>query len=115
MNSGNLKLRTPEPTDIDLLYAWENDTEIWHLGNTRVPFSKFDLEQYVLNSGRDIYANKQARFMIDLSEGSKTKTIGCIDLYDYDPSNHRAGVGILISQDYRQKGIASYARTIKPA
>ena len=29
---------------------------------------------------------------------------GCVDLYNYDPVNHRAAVGIMVSTEYRRQG-----------
>ena len=103
----NLELRALEPSDIDLLYQWENDMEIWHLSNTVEPFSRFVLEQYIMSAEQDIYTNKQLRLMIDKTEQDKDrKTIGSIDLFDFDPSNRRAGIGILIIKSERRKGHA---------
>ncbi|MBP5527310.1 MAG: GNAT family N-acetyltransferase [Bacteroidales bacterium] len=31
---------------------------------------------------------------------------GCIDLYNYDPLNKRAAVGIMVTSDYRRQGYA---------
>ena len=61
----NLLLRAPEPSDIDIIFRWENDTTIWHLGNTLAPYSRFAIEQFVLNTDNDIFAAKQLRLMID--------------------------------------------------
>ena len=47
-------LRPLEPNDIDLLYEWENDTDIWRISNTLVPFSKNVLKQYIENSEASI-------------------------------------------------------------
>ena len=103
-------LRALEPADIDLLYKWENDPAIWILGNTFTPFSRFVLEQYILNSQNDIFSNKQLRLMIDLVKpGNSDPTLGSIDMFDFDPYHHRAGVGILITKDERGKGYASEA------
>ena len=105
MTSKNITLRALEPSDVDLLYKWENDTSIWHLSNTLTPFSRFVLEQYLLNSEKDIFTNKQLRLMIDVIEAAKkVKTIGSIDLFDFDPKNKRAGIGILIIKEEREKG-----------
>jgi len=103
----NLLLRSPEPADIDIIFRWENDTRIWHLGNTLTPFSRFAIEQFVLNTDHDIYTSKQLRMMIDWhsSESGKT-TIGSIDLFDFDPHHKRAGIGILIDESTRRKGFA---------
>ena len=110
MTGPEVHLRAVEPDDLELLYEWENDPEIWHLGNTLAPFSRFVLEQYLLNAQNDIYTNKQLRLMIDLNDaGISKQTIGSIDLYDFDPVNHRAGVGILITAAHRSKGYASEA------
>ncbi len=104
----NLQLRALEPEDIDLLYQWENDTNMWTLGNTTTPFSKFHLEQFILNSQNDIYSDKQIRLMIELHK-KNNETIGCIDLFDFNPKNLRAGIGILIAKKYRSKGYGSQA------
>ncbi|MCD4731440.1 MAG: GNAT family N-acetyltransferase [Bacteroidales bacterium] len=104
-----LKLRALEPSDIDLLYEWENNEKLWYLSNTITPFSRFTLEQYILNSHQDIYTTKQLRLMIDKKNSNQNVTIGSIDLFDFDPSNKRAGIGILISDNERNKGYASEA------
>ena len=106
MKSENLTLRALEPSDVDQLFKWENDTSLWHLSSTLTPFSRFALEQYVMNAGEDIYANKQLRLMIDMNHESDSITIGCIDLFDFDPSNKRAGIGIMISDTEQNKGYA---------
>lgn len=105
----NLILRALEPTDVELLYEWENDENLWHLSNTIVPFSRFTLEQYILNSHQDIYTTKQLRLMIDKKDHVQNNPIGSIDLFDFDPTNKRAGIGILITQNEQNKGYASEA------
>ncbi len=102
-----VSLRAIEPSDIDVLYQWENDTTNWNVSNTQTPFSKFVLEQYIASAHQDIYSVKQLRLIIcDKDE----KAIGSIDLFDFDPGNSRAGIGILIAeQSDRKKGYASEA------
>jgi len=103
----NITLRAIEPSDIDVLYAWENDTENWNVSNTQTPFSKFVLEQYITSSHEDIYTAKQLRLIISDKEN---KAVGSIDLFDFDPNHLRAGVGILIAdKSDRRKGYASEA------
>jgi len=107
-------LRALEPGDVDVLYRWENDPEIWHVSNTYTPYSKYILEKYIENSQLDIYQVKQLRLMIDLLNGSTQvlRSIGTIDLFDFDPYHNRAGVGILIGdKSDRKKGYASQALT----
>lgn len=106
----NILLRALEPTDVDLLYSWENNQEIWEVSNTLTPYSKFVLEQYIANSHLDIYTNKQLRLMIC---GFEKNTIGCIDLFDFDAFHQRAGIGILIAnKENRNKGYASEALSL---
>ncbi|MDF2436353.1 MAG: GCN5-related N-acetyltransferase [Bacteroidota bacterium] len=106
----HITLRAIEPEDIDVLYAWENDEENWAVSNTQTPFSRFVLEQYISTAHVDIYSAKQLRLMICDKEN---KAIGSIDLFDFDPNNMRAGIGILIADKTdRRKGYASEALTL---
>ena len=106
----NLLLRAPEPSDVDIIFRWENDTRIWHLSNTITPFSRFAIEQFVLNTTNDIYETKQLRLMIDWHTAiPEISTIGSIDLFDFDPFHKRAGIGILIGEQYRRNGFATEA------
>ena len=109
MIKGNIKLRAVEPQDIDHIFKWENNHTLWHLSNTLIPFSRFDLEQYVMNADKDIYQVKQLRLMIVYNQGEQSKAIGCIDLFDFDPIHKRAGIGILIDDNEQNKGFASIA------
>ena len=107
LSGDNIKLRALESTDVDLLYKWENDTAIWQVSNTTVPFSRENIEQFITYE-RDIYADKQLRLII--GEIDNDKAIGCIDLFDFDMRNQRAGIGILIAEESdRKKGYASEA------
>ena len=104
----NVLLRGVEPGDADFILRMENDPEVWPVSNTIVPFSRFQVEQYALATQHDIFSEKQLRLMIDIKlSGTKGKTIGAIDLYDFDPYHKRAGVGILIIKEDREKGYAS--------
>jgi len=106
----SIQLRAIEPNDLDLIYKWENDSNIWHLSNTLAPFSKYVIKQFIDNSHLDVFQTKQVRLMIDEINSVKTETIGTIDLFDFDPLHKRAGIGILIAdKDKRGKGYASDA------
>ena len=94
-----IKIRPLEPSDVDLLYKWENDPEIWKISHTITPFSKHIIKKFIENSQFDIYETKQYRFMIDLKNDNKVITIGTIDLFDFDPYHSRVGVGILIKEE----------------
>ena len=106
INEQVLHLRALEPSDLDFLYALENDRTLWTLSNTLVPFSAYTLKDYIAHSSQDIYSVKQQRFVLS---NAQSTPLGCIDLYDFDPQHHRAGVGLVIDQAHRQKGYATTA------
>jgi diamine N-acetyltransferase len=111
MKGQNISLRAPEPTDIDFIFNLENDTTVWHVSNTTNPYSRYDIEQFVLNSHQDIYAAKQLRLMISFHE-KPLEPIGTIDLFDFNPLHRRAGVGILLTKEQRGKGYAGEALSL---
>ncbi len=109
LESEILRLRAPEPEDIDLLYNWENDPDIWRVSNTLTPFSRYVLKEYLAHAHEDIFTQKQLRLIIESREPEGT-ALGAVDLFDFDPYHKRAGVGILIhNTDQRNRGIASGA------
>lgn len=101
-----IMLRCAEPEDAQLIYRWENDRSVWRVSGTHVPFTRFQIEQFLL-SNNDLFSQKQLRLMIDLNETGES--IGCIDIFDYDTLNQRAGLGILIDKSHRQQGFAKAA------
>jgi diamine N-acetyltransferase len=105
-----VSLRAPEPEDLECLYSWENDSDQWINGSTLVPFSRFSLRQHIENAGRDIFETKQLRLMI--VDVSSNKTVGVIDLFEFEPHHKRAGVGILIAPTFQQKGFATQALNV---
>lgn len=103
-------LRALEPEDIDTLYDWENDDLVWRVSNTLSPYSKNVLTQYLKAQHQDIYSSKQLRLVIETAEGIP---VGCIDLFDFDPKNQRAGIGILIGAEQdKRRGYATEALRI---
>lgn len=108
LENQRIRLRALEPNDLDILYAWENNSALWETSNTITPYSKDLLEQYINQAHQDIYTNKQLRLMIETKEDRRT--IGTIDLFDFEPRHRRAGVGILIADEQdRKKGYAKEA------
>jgi len=106
----NLILRVPEPADIDFILKMENDPETWHFGNTVIPYSRYQIEQWVLSTQHDIYAERQLRMMIETKPGNeKNRLIGAIDLFDFESRHRRSSIGILIVPDERGKGYAAEA------
>ncbi len=104
---GQVTLRAVEPEDLELLFEWENDSSLWEISNTRTPFSRFMLSQYLQEAMRDVYEQKQVRLII-MVEGNGP--VGAVDLFDIDFYHQRAGVGILIHRTGdRHHGYASDA------
>ena len=107
LRHGKIHLRPLEPDDVDVLYQWENNIEIWEVSNTRTPFSRYILTRYIEESARGIYSTGQLRLIIANEE---KQPVGAVDLFDFDAFHQRAGVGILIHNRHdRRKGYASDA------
>ncbi len=104
----DIVLRALEPSDLDFLYALENDEAVWEISNTTTPYSRHVLKQYLDNSQQDIYSAKQLRMVITLA--SDESAIGFVDLFDFEPKHQRVGLGIVIfEQANRRKGYAFQA------
>jgi diamine N-acetyltransferase len=96
------QLRALEPDDLNFLLKIENDESLWKISNTQIPFSKYLLTEYLKNAGEDIYTAKQLRLVICLPDG---EAIGLLDFFDFDPKHKRAGIGIVLNEPHRNKGI----------
>ena len=114
-----LRLRKIEPSDLPFLCQWENDATMWADSDTHNPLSRHDLHQYIENTTGDIYRDGQLRLIIEGSEInpisdtryplSDTRTLGCIDLFDFDARNRKAAIGMYISPEARGKGVGKQA------
>lgn len=106
-----------EPEDLDVLYRIENDVELWDVGATNVPYSRYVLHDYIANASGDIYADRQVRLIV---EGPENTVVGLVDLTNFDPKHLRAELGLVVERPHRRKGIARrvllniehYARTV---
>lgn len=106
MHNDTLRLRALEPTDLDLLYAWENDATVWTVSDTAAPYSRQVLWQYLENYTGDIYQSRQLRLMIELNDGT---AVGTVDFFHFDPLNNRAELGLLIAPEHRGNGYGQMA------
>ena len=101
---GNLcRLRALEPEDLDAMYGWENDTDSWRVSGTVAPFSRHVLSRLIDEQQFDIYATRQMRLVIESLNGT---AVGAVDMFEFDPQNLRAGVGIIVTPPYRKQGFA---------
>jgi diamine N-acetyltransferase len=94
LKGDNLYIRALEPNDLEFIYVIENEEAIWEVSNTQTPYSRFLVKQYLENAQQDIYEAKQLRLAI--CRDKDFPALGLIDLFDFDPKNNRAGVGIVI-------------------
>lgn len=107
----HIHVRAMEPEDLELLYQIENAPEIWQVGTTNVPYSRYLLQDFITRSTGDIYTDKQVRLMI---ENERKETIGIVDIMNFDPRHMRAEIGIIIRPAYRQQGYGlSTLRTVR--
>ena len=108
LKNETILLRALEPEDLDCLYRWENDAELWQHGSNLTPYSRFALRDYLSDAlTQGILQSRQLRLMI--VETNSQQPVGTIDLYDFDPIHARAGIGILIDKTYRGKGLGLQA------
>lgn len=117
-------LRALEAEDLELMYRWENDMRLWRISDTYAPFSRGVLARLIEEQQYDIFATRQLRLVIeskvspenDAAGGATAEksplsggVVGAVDLFDFDPHNLRAGVGIFIDEPYRRRGFAADA------
>lgn len=108
----HIYLRALEPEDLDVIYKVENNELLWNVGETIAPFSRYTIKEYLANAHKDIYEVKQLRLVI-CDKTEINNFIGFVDLYDFDPHNLRAGLGILIAEEgFRNKGYGAEALKI---
>ena len=100
-------LRALEAEDVDLLYVWENDPAVWGVSGTLAPFSRHTLRRFLDEQRFDLYAARQLRLVVETLDG---RAVGLVDLFEFEPVDLRAGIGILIhGAGDRGRGFASDA------
>ena len=106
MNHSNT-LRAPEPEDLEVMLAIENDPDLrTHNSENTGPNTRYQMKQYISGKTNDIYTDRQLRLMISLPDG---KIAGIVDVFDFDVRNSKAEVGIVVLRDFRGRGIGRNA------
>lgn len=72
-----IRLRAPEPEDLEVMFRFENATDVWEMSNTTGPYSRFQLKQYIEQTQNDLFADRQLRLMI---ENGNRQVVGIVDL-----------------------------------
>lgn len=101
MHETKLRLRAPEPEDLDVMMELENGMELWEASTSTGPYSRYQLKRYLEDSQNDLYADHQLRLMLEHSEEG---VVGMVDLCAFEPRHNRAEVGIIVSRQYRGQG-----------
>jgi diamine N-acetyltransferase len=107
LENNKIRLRAVEPEDLGLLYKWENNPQLWAVGNTRNPYSHYVLKQYIENSDKDIYETRQLRLMMVSIESGET--VGTVDLFDFDLHHSRIALGLFVDTEFQGRGFAKSA------
>lgn len=113
LTGAKVRLRALEPADADLIFAWENDPDTMEAGDRKWPVSRADVNALIEHSDLDIWQTRQTRFMIDSLDGGRT--VGCIDVFDFDPLNMHCSLGIYIEPRVRRRGYARDAVSLVEA
>lgn len=107
MTDKELRLRAPEPEDLEVMYEMENNPSLWEVSCTTVPYSRFMLRQYLEQATGDIFVDKQVRLMVErITDGV---VLGCVDLTNYEPLHGRAEIGMAISSAHQAQGVGGRA------
>lgn len=107
LQDNTLFLRPVEPEDLELLYTIENNPDIWDKGTVTIPYSHYALRRFIQETQNDLFIDRQLRLIIVLSETGKS--IGIVDLFNFEPSHLRAEIGIALLAGYQKKGLAAKA------
>ena len=95
-----------EPSDIESIYLWENDPEVWRVSGTTAPLSLQRIAQFIEEQSYDLYATRQMRLIVECKEIA----VGTLDIVEFDPQHLRFGIGILIyAPESRRNGYAHAA------
>jgi diamine N-acetyltransferase len=95
MENFRVIIRPVQASDADVILRWENDPEFWPLTAYPGPFTRKDIEQFILNS-KDLQHDGQQRWMI--CESQSQSPIGAIDLFTSARIPRTVGIGILIGE-----------------
>lgn len=107
LQGNGIRLRAPEPEDLEVMFRFENDTDVWEMSNTTGPYSRFQLKQYIEQAQNDLFADRQLRLMIETD--APRRVVGIVDVCSFDPLHNRAEVGIMVDRPCRGQGIGRHA------
>ena len=99
------EIRPLSANDFDLVYAWENNPDLWGVSEQQGPFTEAEISSF-MNRCLDEAEYEIERWVI-ISNGA---CIGAVDLFDYDQESQSCGLGIFITDEHhRTRGHATRA------
>jgi diamine N-acetyltransferase len=101
----SVEIQIPTIEDAAFLLELENDSSIWKVSYTTEKFNLKEIELFIVRNLLEGLETGQIRYLITKNH----IRCGCIDLFEYDPQNLRAGVGIIIHPNFQHQGIAKAA------
>jgi diamine N-acetyltransferase len=100
-----ITLRALRLADLEMVYQWENNPELWSVSEQKGPFSRAEIEAFV-EKCVDESNPEITRWLICIGEHA----IGAVDLFDMDNKLNQCGIGIfIIDQRNRNHGYATMA------
>jgi diamine N-acetyltransferase len=94
--------------DLDTVFRWENNPELWAVSEQKGPFSQDEIKAFV-EKCLDEENPEITRWIICWNE----EPIGAVDLFDLNPGKGTCGIGIFISdKQFRNRGYAGIALRI---
>lgn len=106
MHTEKITLLAPEMEDVEMMFEFENDEEVWEHGGATGPYSRFQLQAFVKENKNDLFSDGQLRLIMENAGGEK---VGIVDIFSFDARNSRAELGIAVRRAYRQRGYAKEA------
>lgn len=102
----SLFLRAPEPEDLAVMLAMENDAAAWTVGSATGYYSRYQLKRYIAENQNDIYTDRQLRLMV---VHPLDGVVAMVDLCSFHPRHNRAEVGVVVRTDRRRQGVGRRA------
>lgn len=112
LRKGDVRLRACELSDLNLMYALENDSSVWPSTASSQPVSAKALRDYISRSQSNIYHDLQLRLTIDYRDQGSWTAVGFVDLFDFNARHMRAEVGIGLKSAFRHRGIGHQALSL---
>lgn len=101
-----INLRLPLESDAPFMLRWENaDSEmLYNLHSENL--NEEDVRAWVKEKKHDVLLEKELRLIMVTKQN---EIAGSVDLFELDSENGHAGLGIIVEEKHRAKGIATEA------